>query len=124
MRPFLLATMLLLPVVSHAISDKDLQNVADQLNKQTPMMVDEETRLDKVSAGSKRLTYYYTMINYSANDLDLNKFTDIQRDTLKKASCGPLKIFLTNNINVSYIYKGKQGKQLAEIILRASDCGF
>lgn len=102
MRYLLPFTLLLLPILSQAaISNEELQQVATELNKKVPMMVDAETRLDKLSAGNKRLIYFYTMINYATDKLDKKKFTSIQRDAIVKNGCKPLAPFLMNKINIS-----------------------
>ncbi|WP_252371519.1 hypothetical protein [Pseudoalteromonas phenolica] len=40
------------------------------LNKNGPVMLDEETRLDSVTAFSSYIIYNNTMINYSVEQLD------------------------------------------------------
>ncbi len=46
---------------------------AEQLNAMTPVMVDEETRMEKATVGPGALmTYHYIFPNFASKDIDVN----------------------------------------------------
>ena len=52
---------------------------AREINKKLPMMVGTETRLDSTTAGPGRiLAYNYTLVNYSASQLDASSLAALQ----------------------------------------------
>lgn len=101
----------------------ELQQAADAVNQQTPMMLDAETRLDKASTGNKQFKYHYSLINYTAAELDSEKFKAALRPTLIQTSCTQLKPFFDRGVSVVYMYNDKNGKNVASLTLTGKDCG-
>src|SRR5882724_11352202 len=63
--------------------DARLARVADNMNKQLPIMADAETRLDKVTAGpGSQLTYAFTLPNQSKSELELPAFEKTLRQNI------------------------------------------
>jgi hypothetical protein len=55
--------------------DETLENISTQMNRKMPLMVDAETRLDRVSAEpGQQLKYHYTLITVRASDVDTADF--------------------------------------------------
>jgi len=101
----------------------DLAAVASDVNKRTPMMVDNDTRLDKVDAkGGSKLVYNYTMVNYSYNQFDKKKFTNSFKGSLTKHTCSKLREFISQGVEIVYHYRSSDGKYLTQISVRKSDC--
>lgn len=121
-----LSTLLLctLSMNASAVSDDELQQAADAVNQQAPMMVDQETRLDGAESGGQVLTYNYTLVNFSAGDLDKNKFTQALRPTLLESGCKALEPLLSEGVDVQYVYRGKDKGEIATLGLTRADCGF
>ncbi|GGF70102.1 hypothetical protein [Wenyingzhuangia marina] len=93
--------------------ETELNNVAIQLNKQTPMQVDEFTRLDSASSkGATNLMYYYTIMNLDKSEVNLdtvNKY--IRPSIIENVKTSPdLKVYRDNNITMDYIYFDKNGE--------------
>ncbi|MDY6980244.1 MAG: hypothetical protein SV201_10195, partial [Pseudomonadota bacterium] len=120
-----LSTLLLctLSMNASAVSDDELQQAADAVNQQAPMMVDQETRLDGAESGGQVLTYNYTLVNFSAGDLDKNKFTQALRPTLLESGCKALEPLLSEGVDVQYVYRGKDKGEIATLGLTRADCG-
>ncbi len=119
----LIIALFCLPVVAVAgMSDADLNKLAAEVNKQTPVMVDKETQLVKASGGNNTLTYHYKMINYAAKDMDKKKFETAIRDALVKSACPTIKPMLNAGIRVAYNYVGKSDEQISTVTLTGSDC--
>ena len=64
-------------------SEEFLKMTADMMNSSLPMMLDEDTQWDSSYAGpGKMLTYNYTLVNYSASQIDGLMFANSIRSTL------------------------------------------
>lgn len=104
--------------------DALLVKTVAQLNKHTPLTLDDETRLDGVSGKNKVLTYEYTLVNYAKAELDLvilesNIAPVVTRGACAEASMKPL---FDSGVSVHYHYKGKAGESLMKIKVAATDC--
>ncbi len=98
--------------------DKQMMQVASELNKTCPIMVDAETRLDNtVALPDKIFTYNYTLINKvkdSLNVEELKKYlTPLVTNNIKTSPV--MKFYRDNKITLSYYYKDKQGVFLLNI---------
>ena len=87
-------------------------------------MVDAETRLDSTGGINKQFFYSYTMINHSAEEINTEAFTDAMQPRLINGVCTTkeMEVFMKNNIPVSYVYRGKNGKQFLTITVDPSQC--
>lgn len=102
-------------VKSESSIDTQLMNIASEMNKGTPFMVDSETRLDNTVAGPNRSIYYnYTMINYGIDEIDLNFFESQLRPTILNGikTSPDMKILREKKVTFIYSYKDKTGKHL------------
>ncbi len=102
-----------------------LQVAVESLNKQTPMMVDNDTRLDSAHSGpGMRFTYNYTLVNYSIAEIDGEEFHHNLAPNIRKAVCEKpeMAVFFRNGITVVYAYRDKNGADITEIVVPPSDC--
>lgn len=100
-------------IIGNAIAD-----VADDLNKLCPEMMDEDTRLDSaVAPGNGSLAYYYTMVNYATEDLDTTEFKRLLTKDILKMLLYEDEIQNLSKLHVTlvYIYLDKDGRQLSTI---------
>ena len=98
--------------------ESELKSVALELNKQTPMKVDQFSRLDSASTiGKTNLIYYYTLTEIEKSEVNLdtvNKY--IRPNIIENVKNNPdLKIFRDNNITMDYKYYDKNGEFATEI---------
>lgn len=98
--------------------ESELINVAKELNKQTPVQVDQYSRLDSVSAiGKTNFRYHYTLFNLNKTDVNLdtvNKY--IRTGLIENVKNNPsLKIYRDNKITLDYKYYDKNGEFVTEI---------
>ena len=98
--------------------ESELINVAKELNKQTPVQVDQYSRLDSVSAiGKTNFRYHYTLFNLNKTDVNLdtvNKY--IRTGLIENVKNNPsLKIYRDNKITLDYKYYDKKGEFVTEI---------
>ncbi len=94
------------------------------INKTTPQMVDSETRLDSSYALENKLVYKYTMINYSVDDLDTEKFQEIIIKQVTGFVCTSpdMKYFVDNAVDVAYSYFDKDSKYITEANVKTAEC--
>ncbi|HEY9032111.1 MAG TPA: hypothetical protein VIM93_12175 [Kangiella sp.] len=100
---------------------------AKEINATTPIMVDAQTRLDKVTAGPGALaTYYYTFPNFSASEIDSNSFRSDLRNSVKSSVCASkeMKSSLVYGGKYKYIYAGKNGLTIVSFTFDRHDCGY
>lgn len=112
-------------VTNSAINQFQLANAVAEADKQTPIMVDSDTRLDKVEmVSANTIKYNYTLVNYTKADLgeDLTDLKAAIRDSIITLSKKETKLdeLRENNITQVYSYKDKDGVLLFDISLLAS----
>ena len=97
-----------------------LQLIANEMNKSCPMMVDEKTRLDKVTLPSKTVFQYnYTLINYEKTEIDTVKIkSSLEQNIIRLTKTNPqMQYQRENNVTMNYIYNDKNGDYLMSIII-------
>ena len=103
-----------------------LANMADQLNKQMPMTIDSETRLDNILASptAPKFTYNYTL-SISLKEIKETNLLDQVRPTLVKGVCTnpDMKIFIDNGVTVGYSYRAMDGSFAGKIEVSPAICG-
>lgn len=101
-----------------------LMQAASQLNKNLPVMVDAETRLDAALGMNKQFRYNYTLVNYTAEELDPNTIIEALEEKLINNVCTTkeMEIFVSNGVDVTYAYYGKNGKQITTITVQPLQC--
>jgi len=104
--------------------DAVLIQIASEINKKLPMMVDANTRLDSTVGINRTVRYNYTLVKYTAEELDATALEQAMRPKLINNVCTTkeMEFFVKNNITVSYAYFGKNGKQVTVITVPASSC--
>ena len=97
------------------IFDRNLMETANQLNKNLPIMLDSETRLDSTMAlPDKKFSYYFTVVNYSVDELDIENFENIMEPKILNniKTNSDLKQFRDNKVTMIYFYKDKNGNEI------------
>jgi len=121
----ILILMGLIPFAVQAEAPDDLlAKTVAQLNKHTPLQLDEEVRLDGVSGKEKVLTYEYTLINYAKGDLDIEILRSNIGPVVTDGACAEasMKPLFDSGVSVHYHYKGKAGESLMKIKVATADC--
>ena len=102
------------------VAKNPLQLIANEMNKSCPMMVDEETRLDKVTLPSKTVFQYnYTLINYEKTEIDTVKIkSNLEQNIIQLIKTNPqMEYQRQNKVTMNYIYNDKNGDYLMSIII-------
>jgi hypothetical protein len=107
-----------------AMNETYLAEMAGDMNKDLPHMLDADLRLDHVAAGpGKRLTFTSTFVRASAGGIDKKALAGVV-DEFKKSRCGEpaVKKAIDRDVTVDYVFKDKDGRPLTELVLTSSDC--
>lgn len=103
--------------------DKNLKKQALELNRSCPMMVDKDTRLDKIVAlENNTIQYNYSLINVVKSDPKFNveavkKY--IKSKSQENLNTNPeMKEYREKEVSLNYYYKDKNGKFLLDFIIK------
>lgn len=101
-----------------------LKEVAGNLNRELPRSMDAETRGDRVVARNNVIRFNYTIMNYSASQIDMNVLTEEAEANLVDGICGTedMRTFEQMDVTVEYAYKGNDGRQIGVIAVDSYDC--
>lgn len=98
--------------------EAELKKAAIGLNKNTPMRIDEFTRLDSATAiGKTDFIYHYTLTNIEPVDISLDTINKYFRPSIiENVKRSPdLKVFRDNNVTMGFNYYDSNGKMVTEI---------
>jgi ribosomal protein L37E len=98
--------------------EKAMVEIASELNKSCPIMVDQNTRLDNTMAMPNNVfAYNYTLVNLEKKDIDISKMKDfIEPNVVNNMKTNPdMKIYRENRTTMVYNYKDKNGIFLLRI---------
>ena len=120
----LILLLLFIPLVfscdsSSPKSDVDflLQNMAQEINKKCPMVINKDTRLNNVAIlSNKTIRYNYTLVNLNVDEIDadlLKKESTTLLNNDVKTNNG-LKKLRSYNVTFAYYYADKNGKFIFE----------
>jgi hypothetical protein len=101
--------------------DKQMMQIASELNKSCPIMVDAETQLDNaVAIPDNTLQYNYTLVSMERATFDISELKNyLQPIILNNIKTNPdLKIFRDNDVTMAYSYKDKNGEHLFKLTFK------
>ena len=101
-----------------------LKGVVAVANKQYPIMVDSDTKLERASSEGKTLIYHYTLVNYAADELNAQIFEENMMPNLLQQSCTTpsLRSLVDKGGTVTFQYNGKDQKNVSSMEIRQADC--
>lgn len=130
---FAIAGAALLPIVALAAEGKAVsaheQALIDnskKLNKNLPLMVDADTRLDATLAIGMQFHFKYTMVNTAVKDIDVAVFRKKMEENLirtQRSDKGAVTL-LKAGVEYVYSYADKDGVLIASIRLNKKTCGI
>lgn len=92
--------------------DKDMMNVASELNTSCPIMVDSETRLDNaIALPDKVFQYNYTLVNINKSEVDTTSLKNyLEPNIINQVKTNPqMQYQREHKWNLNYLYKDKNG---------------
>jgi hypothetical protein len=108
-------------------SIEHLSNVAAEINRSVPMMIDAETELLPSEAGEAMLVYNYRLVKYSAGEIDHQKFATGAKQKVTQGACNQPVMrddFLKQGVTLRYSYFDKDKRHIATVEVTPADCGF
>lgn len=102
-----------------------LKTTAEETNKGLPAMIDDETRIDSLSAGENFLQYNYSMVKHTGKDLDIERIkSDLRPKILEQIRKNKaMQIFRENGVRLIYAYKDRNGTPLFSLEFTKDDYG-
>lgn len=100
---------------------------ANQQNQRLPMMLDQDTRLDRVTVGpGPRAVYHYTFPKYTSRAVDANWLHTNLRLEVKKNVCVNKDMKKSIQLGGIYVYAyyGIDGVEITRFEIDRNDCGF
>ena len=105
--------------------ERALTMASNEANKNVPLLLDPETRLDRTSAGPGRvLTYNYTLVNVTKGDgLNIKKFEEATRpNIIREYKTTPgLKALREADVSMHHRFSDKDGVFIVEIVVGPDD---
>lgn len=102
-----------------AVFESQLQQDADTLSEKLPILLNPETRWDKIVAGPGKMnTYHYTLLNLSSSEVNESTFSHLYKDLANNYKNEPsLKKLWDNEVHLKYVYSDTSGNKLHEVTL-------
>ena len=99
---------------SQRMTQEDLLELSEDMNKECPKMVAENVRLDSTSIESgKRMVYTYTMLKVDPNALNEENLNNMKQTLLQNyKTAKDFAIFRKNHVGVIFVYNDVDGKEL------------
>jgi hypothetical protein len=88
-------------------------------------MVDKDTRMDRAAVGpGSRLTYFYSLPNYSSQDIEPRWLHENLKPLVKKGVCASKEMKSTLQYGATYVYaySGNNGAEIARFEISKNDC--
>lgn len=104
-----------------------LHKLGNELNKNTPRQIDENTRWDTTMAGpGRKLTYHYTFLGGKSNQIDKAIFREYMTGRLKGSVCSSpdTDVFFQNDVTVLFRYEAADQVFIATLEFTPSSCGY
>lgn len=104
--------------------DQELMAIASEFNKSTPMMIDNDTRLDNsIALPGKVLQYNYTLINTEKAAVNIDEFKQFLSERLANfVKTNPqMKFARDKNVTINYAYSDRNGEFLLLIPITPQD---
>ena len=105
--------------------NKKISELIKSENKNLPRMVDNETRLDTVTAGSStQIIYSYTLPNYAASAVSSDWVATAGKTKVTKGVCTDVELqpLLLSGVSLIYVYKGNDDVYINQFQVSKPDC--
>ncbi|MGE5818598.1 MAG: hypothetical protein ACM37Z_11280 [Deltaproteobacteria bacterium] len=106
-------------------SSARLSRIAAELNRSVPVMIDPETELMPVQSTEGVLIYNYRLVNYSAAQINRDKFAAGAKQRLSQNACNRAETrddFLKKGVSLRFTYYDKDKQHIATVDVTPADC--
>jgi hypothetical protein len=108
-------------------SQERLSQVAAEINRSVPVMIDKETELLPAEGHEGMLIYKYRLVNFEVSKLDHAKFAAGAKQRVAQRACNEPEMrddYLKKGITLRYSYFDKNQQHIATVDVTPADCGF
>lgn len=101
-----------------------LKKMAGEMNAQTPIQLDEETRMMSVIALQKTITFNMRLSRYKASEVDPNQIAQVARENLNHIVCSSkaTRDLIDLGVEYVYLYNGSDGKLVTRVAIKSYRC--
>ncbi|MDD1781087.1 hypothetical protein LRP49_07705 [Enterovibrio sp. ZSDZ35] len=101
-----------------------VEATAKRLNADTPVMVDDATRLDSVEHQGRTLRLNHTIIDDVVADINVDQFQKVVPELVMQNTCfaPPMAALMENDVVFQYTYNDAEGQPITAFSIRHADC--
>lgn len=101
-----------------------LRKMAGEMNAQTPIQLDEDTRMMSVIALQKTITFNMRLPRYKASELDPSRIAQVARENLNHIVCNSkaTRDLIDLGVEYVYLYSGSDGKLVTRVAINSYRC--
>jgi hypothetical protein len=101
-----------------------LKKMAREMNSQTPVQLDEDTRVMSVIALQKTITFNMRLPNYVASQVEPKRVEQGARENLNLIVCKSkaTRDLIDMGVQYVYLYNGKDGKFITRVVVDRYRC--
>jgi|JTFO01.1.fsa_nt_gb hypothetical protein len=103
---------------------KTLKNMANEINSQTPIQIDEETVVMFVVSLQKTITFNLRLPQVRFSDIEPNSLAQIARENLNHTVCQneATQQLIDLGVEYVYLYSDSDGKQITRVSINNYHC--
>ena len=101
-----------------------LKKMAGEMNSQTPIQLDEDTRMMSVIALQKTITFNMRLPNYKSSQLDPKVIAQAARENLNHTVCKSkaTRDLIDMGVQYVYLYSGSDAKLITRVVIDKYRC--
>lgn len=101
-----------------------LKKMAGEMNAQTPIQLDEDTRMMSVIALQKTITFNMRLPRYKASEVDPTRIAQAARENLNHIVCKSkaTRDLIDLGVEYVYLYNGSDGKLITRVAIKSYRC--
>jgi hypothetical protein len=101
-----------------------LRAMAKELNQQTPIQLDDDTRLLSVIALQKTITFNYELTRVASGAVSIRKLEQVASENQNRIACGnkATRDLVDLGVRYAYVYTGSDGKYITRVVLSSYRC--
>ena len=101
-----------------------LKKMAREMNSQTPIQLDEDTRMTSVTALQKRVTFNMRLPRFTYLDVHPNRIEQVAWEKLNHTICQnkATRELIDLGVEYVYLYSGNDGKLISRVVIKSYRC--
>ena len=101
-----------------------LKKMAGEMNSQTPIQLDEDTRMMSVIALQKTITFNMRLPNYKSSQVDPKIIAQTARENLNHTVCKSkaTRDLIDMGVQYVYLYSGNDAKLITRVVIEKYRC--